>query len=187
MCALCAPPPFPEPGAARLPVDSEGESSTLRLGLKMVPACSREDRPERLQGPRAHPTPRTPAGAPEGAAWGGLPAPRRRRGECPGSSCTAPCPGLGWGSAAGGCSGLGRRVRGGCLPLSGWGPEQGGGGGGSSQDPALDACLTGTTLAAGDANPTRTPSPEGRVCEARRWDGNEAAPTSFQLGLGVEP
>lgn len=35
----------------------------------------------------------------------------------------------------------------------------------SSQDPAFDACLTATSrlLAAGDANPTRTPSPEGRV------------------------
>lgn len=39
----------------------------------LVPACSREDRAERLQGPRAHPTPRTPAGAPEGAASGGAP------------------------------------------------------------------------------------------------------------------
>jgi hypothetical protein len=49
---------------------------------------------------------------------GGIPVPRRKRGECPSSSCTAPCLGLGQEAGQVGVQALGRGVRGGCLP--GW-------------------------------------------------------------------
>lgn len=120
---------------------------------------------------------------------GGFPVPRRRRGECPGSSCTAPA--SGWGGKPGrwvSRQALGRRVRGGCL--TGWV------GGGRSREVAVGTrarLFPGPSLS-GLLPPWRLetrsppkPLPRWGVCEAKRWDRDKASPTSLVLGFGDEP
>lgn len=94
---------------------------------------------------------------------GGIPVPRRRRGECPSSSCTAPCLGLGQEAGAGGCPGPGAWGAGRLSAgLGGWGPERGGSGGGSSL-PGTQLVWAATTLTTADTIPTGAPFPMERV------------------------
>lgn len=118
----------------------------------------------------------------------GLPVPRRRRGECPGSSCRTPCLGLGREAGQVGVQALGLGVRGGCLPC--W---VGGGPSGEVTVGPRARLFPGPSLS-GLPAPWRLktryppkPLPQWGVCEARRWDRDKAAPTSLVLGLGDEP